>query len=220
MKTYKLHLVRHGLTQANIDGIFVGGGMDIPLCQPGIDRLKELLGKYEYPNVPLLFSSPMVRAVETARLMFPDVRQHIVLGALREFRFGEFEGMQVSDMLGGGKFSDWLDPRSDYMPVGGESGEDFGTRTVFALQFMFEYMAKRGISEALCVSHGGVMMSMLGQKGIPRKPSPDWISDNGCGYTIQADAAMIMRDGMVEVTNILPNGYAGEYGHENRYKRK
>ncbi len=33
MKTYKLHLIRHGLTQGNLDGLYVGGGTDMPLCE-------------------------------------------------------------------------------------------------------------------------------------------------------------------------------------------
>ncbi len=32
MKTYRLHLIRHGLTQQNLDGIYMGGGLDMPLC--------------------------------------------------------------------------------------------------------------------------------------------------------------------------------------------
>ena len=32
MKSYQLHLIRHGLTQGNLDGLYVGSGTDLPLC--------------------------------------------------------------------------------------------------------------------------------------------------------------------------------------------
>ncbi len=32
MKTFKLHLIRHGLTSGNLQGLYIGSGTDIPLC--------------------------------------------------------------------------------------------------------------------------------------------------------------------------------------------
>ena len=32
MKTFKLHLIRHGLTAGNLQGLYIGSGTDIPLC--------------------------------------------------------------------------------------------------------------------------------------------------------------------------------------------
>ena len=39
MLTYKLHLIRHGLTSGNTESRYVGGGTDEGLCQLGIDSL-------------------------------------------------------------------------------------------------------------------------------------------------------------------------------------
>ena len=41
MLTYKIHLFRHGITRANLEGRYVGLS-DYPLCQEGIDALKAL----------------------------------------------------------------------------------------------------------------------------------------------------------------------------------
>jgi broad specificity phosphatase PhoE len=30
MKTFKLHLIRHGLTSGNLQGLYIGSGTDIP----------------------------------------------------------------------------------------------------------------------------------------------------------------------------------------------
>ena len=35
MKTFKLHLIRHGLTSGNLQGLYIGSGTDIPLCDEG-----------------------------------------------------------------------------------------------------------------------------------------------------------------------------------------
>ena len=66
MKTYKLHLIRHGLTRANLEGIYAGSGTDLPLCPEGRAQLEALRRDFEYPNVPLVITSPMLRARETA----------------------------------------------------------------------------------------------------------------------------------------------------------
>ena len=209
MRSYKLHLLRHGLTQGNKEGIFVGGGLDIPLCDEGKEGLRALRKQYSYPDVPLLFSSPMRRALESADLLYPEVKERIVLEELRENRFGEFEGKSAAELTEDERFAAWLDPQSGFVPEGGESGEAFARRTAAALLLMMNHLAQNGIAEAACVTHGGVIMAMLGQRGLPQKPPRGWMSDNGCGYTVQADAGMLMRDGLVEVTEVLPRGYLG-----------
>ncbi len=207
MKTYKLHLIRHGLTQGNLDGIYVGGGLDIPLCQEGVQQLEELRAQYRYPGAGTVFSSPMRRALQTAEILYPEAPDKIVLEELRENVFGEFEGKKVEVLMADERFARWLDPGSGFVPEGGESGAAFAARTAAALMTMMEYLAKNGISEAVCITHGGVIMSMLGQLAMPQKPPAQWMADNGCGFTVQADAGMIMRDRMVEAVAIVPAGY-------------
>ncbi len=207
MKNFTLHLIRHGLTQSNIDGVYAGGSLDIPLCAEGIAGLKELKKAYHYPEVATLFSSPMQRAVETAELLFPGAADRYLLEDLRENRFGIFEGRKMAELMEDDRFVAWLDPESDYLPEGGESGRHFTERTGRALLGMMEHLARNDIREAACVTHGGVIMAMLSNHGLPRRRYNEWMSDNGCGFTVRADAAMLMRDQMVEVCGIVPYGY-------------
>ncbi len=62
MKTFKLHLIRHGLTSGNLQGLYIGSGTDIPLCDEGRAQLAELKERFEYPQVDTVFSSPLMRA--------------------------------------------------------------------------------------------------------------------------------------------------------------
>ena len=51
MKYYKLHLIRHGLTEGNLQGLYIGSGSDLPLCAEGRAQLKTLKKDFDYPQV-------------------------------------------------------------------------------------------------------------------------------------------------------------------------
>ena len=95
MKTFKLHLIRHGMTAGNLQGLYIGSGTDIPLCEEGRAQLKELKERFEYPQVDTAFSSPLVRAVATANILFPNAGHQFTVHDLREAGFGVFENRPV-----------------------------------------------------------------------------------------------------------------------------
>ena len=71
-----------------------------------------------------------------------------------------------------------------------------------------EYMIRMDVTEAACVTHGGVIMSMLSQRALPSRHPEQWMADPGCGYTVQTDVQLWMRDRLVEAIDIVPFGYA------------
>ncbi len=99
MKTFKLHLIRHGMTAGNLQGLYIGSGTDIPLCDEGRAQLKELKERFEYPQVDTVFSSPLVRAVETANILFPNADHQFTVHDLREAGFGVFENRPVKELV-------------------------------------------------------------------------------------------------------------------------
>ena len=207
MKYYKLHLIRHGLTEGNLKGLYIGSGSDLPLCAEGRAQLKTLKKDFGYPQVPLVFTSPMKRATETAEILFPGVRQ-IELDDLREMAFGKFEGRAVQELVKDPEFAQWMDPTSRTVPAGAEDRKMFFNRTSSMLMKMFEYMLRTHTEEAACVTHGGVIMSMLSQRALPSRHPEQWMADPGCGYTVQTDVQLWMRDKLVEAIDIVPFGYA------------
>ncbi len=210
MKNYRLYLLRHGITQGNLDGVYVGGGTDQPLCEAGRQRLRALSERFTYPHADTVFCSPMRRAVETAEQLFPDAKDKILLAGLRESGFGEFEGRRVTELVHDEHFKRWMDPAAHYTPEGGEAAADFHARCAETLLGMFEFMMKTGREAAVCVTHGGVIMSMLAQCAMPRRAPEKWMADDGCGYLLQCSPELWMRDHIVEVTDILPFGYLDE----------
>lgn len=210
MKTFKIHLVRHGLTQGNLDGLYLGSGTDLPLCPQGREQLEQLAARFAYPQPGTVFTSPLARAVQTAELLFPAAPHRLEIRQLQEAGFGVFEGRRVEELVKDPDFARWMDPAAGFTPQGAEPTPQFHSRCAETLMKLFEYMMKAGVPEAACVTHGGVIMSMLAQKALPRRRPEDWMADPGCGYTVQTDPALWMRDGLVEAVQVLPLGYLEE----------
>ena len=116
MKTFKLHLIRHGLTSGNLQGLYIGSGTDIPLCDEGRAQLKELKERFEYPQVDTVFSSPLMRAVETANILFPNAAHQFSVHDLREAGFGVFENHPVKELVKNEDFKKWITPGSGFVP--------------------------------------------------------------------------------------------------------
>ena len=172
MKTFKLHLIRHGLTSGNLQGLYIGSGTDIPLCDEGRAQLAELKERFEYPQVDTVFSSPLMRAVETANILFPNAAHQFSVHDLREAGFGVFENHPVKELVKNEDFKKWITPGSGFVPEGAEPTEQFHARCSETLLKLFEYMIRMDVTEAACVTHGGVIMSML--PSPPATPSSGW----------------------------------------------
>ena len=190
MKTFKLHLIRHGMTAGNLQGLYIGSGTDIPLCDEGRAQLNELKERFEYPQVDTVFSSPLMRAVETANILFPNATHQFSVHDLREAGFGVFENRPVKELVKDEDFKKWITPGSGYVPEGAEPTDQFHARCAESLMKLFEYMIRMDVTEAACVTHGGVIMSMLSQRAVPTRRPEQWMADPGCGYTVQTDVQL------------------------------
>lgn len=208
VKTFKLHLIRHGLTRGNLEGLYVGGGTDLPLCDEGRQDLEVFKSRFVYPAPDTVFTSPLARAVETADILFPAATHRLVVPQLREANFGVFEGRRMEDLVKDPEFARWMDPTSGFVPEGAEPTMEFHARCADTLHKLLEYMIRSEVTEAACVTHGGVIMSMLSQRALPSRHPEQWMADPGCGYTVQTDVQLWMRDRLVEAIDIVPFGYA------------
>ena len=177
MKTFKLHLIRHGITAGNLQGLYIGSGTDLPLCDEGRAQLADLKERFDYPQVDTVFSSPLLRAVETANILFPGAAHQFTVHDLREAGFGKFEGRPVKELVHDEDFKKWITPGSGYLPEGAEPTEQFHARCADSLLKLFEYMIRMDVTEAACVTHGGVIMSMLSQRAVPTRRPEQWMAD-------------------------------------------
>ncbi|MBO4750409.1 MAG: histidine phosphatase family protein [Lachnospiraceae bacterium] len=156
-----LYLIRHGKTPGNEEKRYVGR-TDEPLSETG----RAELTKKQYPEVDLLFASPMKRCVESAEVLYPGMEPVLIEG-FREIDFGAFEGKNYQELSGNPDYQAWIDSGGTLAFPQGESRTDFVRRSVAAFENMMQKAgehAKGGGEEPLriaVVSHGGTIMSVL-----------------------------------------------------------
>lgn len=203
MINYKLHFIRHGMTQGNIEGKFVGR-TDMPVCEEGFEKIAAIKDNLEYPRVEAVYCSPLLRCRQTAEFLYPD-RMLTVVEDMQEMDFGEFEGKTIDELQADEDYLKWLEDARYNAPPGGESGEDFAFRLSLGLSKIFANMMQEQITEAAVVTHGGVIMTLLSAFGYPRAEMGHWMTENGRGYTILLTPQMRTRDNRFEVYDTVPS---------------
>ena len=167
-------LIRHGATAGNLARRYIGR-TDEPLCEAGVKQVAALREKrFAAESV---FVSPMLRARETAELLFPD-RAHIVMDGLRETDFGIFEGKTAEELAGCPDYQVWVDGWCRGAIPGGESKDEAADRAAAAF---LQAMDAAGNGCAAFVTHGGVIMALVERFGAEKADFYDYHVKNG-GY--------------------------------------
>jgi broad specificity phosphatase PhoE len=146
------YLIRHGETEWNRSGVFQGQ-LDVPLSDVGRRQAATLAPGLRRLPVTHVYASPLSRAHETARLLFPD-REVTLLPELMERNLGVLQGLtpaeaerrypgvwaQLNDLEGG--------------PPGAESLGAFRDRVKSAF-------ARMAGTHVAVVAHGGSIRALL-----------------------------------------------------------
>ena len=204
MRTYKLYMIRHGLTQANLEGRYVGV-TDPDLCEEGVTGLLALAQEYEYPNVGRVYSSPLKRCLETSRILYPEMTPYVTDG-LRECNFGEFENRTAYELAGNEHYHRWIKNTREFTPDGGENAETFTRRIIGGFDSIIQSMMRDKITDAAVVTHGGVISAFLANCGLPRQELGAWKAEPGQGYTLLVNASIWANAKLAEVFTPLPYG--------------
>ena len=186
MKGYRISILRHGRTEANEKGIYIGK-TDLPLSEAGKAQLKELYETHEYPKVQKVYTSPLERAVQSAEILFPD-RELTEVDDLREMDFGIFEGLKAEDLVNLDSYKKWLKGGLDNPPPNGESLRNMMVRCYTALNAIILDMMNEGVTHAGVMTHSGILMNMMSCFGhgicLPRRSR---LRDNGNGSDVAAE---------------------------------
>ena len=207
MKSYVVHLIRHGTTAGNEQGRYVGS-TDLPLSAAGEKRLRRLRSGRGYPEAQVCLSSPMKRCTETLRILYPEAKP-ILVRDFRECDFGEWEGKTAREIAASDeRFRRWISGGGGQpvVPPGGESGGEFARRVCAAFERLVEGMMRSGTLSAVIVAHGGVLMAVLSAYGLPRAKFYDWMTQPGCGYSMRITPGLWMRSKVGEVFAKIPAG--------------
>lgn len=208
MKTYKFHLIRHGLTEANEKGIYCGSGTDLPLSEEGRSELRRLADETRYPYVDAVFTSPLLRARESAEILFPEC-ETVVCESITEASFGRFEGRSLEELKHDEEFCRWAAPKSGFVPEGVEPAESFFRRVVDGFVGIVNEAMSKGMRSCAVVTHVDVISLIMAALAYPKAEPYEWNPSPGCGYTVLADPTLFFREPVVEATAQVPM-YEGE----------
>lgn len=162
MHKMKLVLIRHGKTEGNIKKRYIGRTYE-PLCDEGIKQLREAVEKNVYPQAEIIFASPMLRCIQTAKIIFNAKEKDLhIKDGLRECDFGQFEGKNYKELSENALYQQWIDSGGKMPFPDGETVDDFKERTCRAFAEIVSWLAEKNIDGNIAmVVHGGTIMSVL-----------------------------------------------------------
>ena len=202
MKSYYIHFIRHGAISPTLKGRYIGT-TDVPLSDEGKLALRKLDATMDYPYAKVVFSSPLKRCTQSARILYPNL-EPLVIDHLSECNFGEWENKSADELRGNETFAKWLAGDPGVKPPRGESNADFTRRICLMFESIVDGLIKTGNTDAVIVTHGGVIMTLLAVYGIPQAKPFDWACDNGYGYSLRITPMLWQRDKVAEVYDRIP----------------
>lgn len=202
MKTYTIYLFRHGLTKGNLNAQYIGH-TDLPLTTDSISSLKSIKAHKHYPEVDAVFSSPLKRCIDSAKIMFPK-NNTLVIDDFIEYNFGEFEGLTAEELKDNEDFKNWLHGDIYAAAPYGESNAQFSHRICDAFEKVVDGCVKTGTNNIAIVGHAGVLMTILACYGLPEAPMAHWQMDAGYGYKLRLTPSLWMQARKIEVIDTSP----------------
>ncbi len=207
MKSYNIHFIRHGEIEETKNGAYIGVS-DVSLSEKGKQDLIELDKNNRYPYAPVLFSSPLKRCLQTCEIIYPG-KEPIVVDELSEINFGLWEGKTAEELKDNLTFNKWLSGDNSVKPPEGESSADFTRRVCLMFQKIVDGLISTGHTEAVIVTHGGVIMTLMAVYGLPQAKPFEWACESGCGYSIRVTPMLWQRDRVSEVYRLIPEAIEG-----------
>ncbi|WP_058911715.1 adenosylcobalamin/alpha-ribazole phosphatase [Entomohabitans teleogrylli] len=156
----KLWLVRHGQTQANIDGLYCGQ-TDLALTPAGEQQARDVAALLQGVSFDSIISSELRRARDSARLIAGDAHHSPQIDArLNEIHFGAWEMRHHRDIAreDAQRYQAWCRDWQHVAPPQGEGFADFSRRVAALAE---ELKAESGAQNRLLVSHQGVISLLI-----------------------------------------------------------
>jgi broad specificity phosphatase PhoE len=154
------YFLRHGETTASRTGGFCGS-IDPELTPEGSQMAEDFATAYRSLGWTAIYSSPLRRAVATARPLCQAAgRAPILTEGLREIAYGQWEGKTPKDVER--EFHDdylrWVEDPGWNAPTGGERGIDLARRAGLVLE---EIEGSHPQGKVLIVSHKATIRLMI-----------------------------------------------------------
>ena len=160
MPPTRLYLVRHGATQLSAEDRFAGE-IGVDLSPEGREQAARLGERLRDDEIGAIYSSPLSRTVETARIVAGKCGLDIQLSdGLGEIHHGHWEGLtrQEVETRFAQEYSDWQQDPFTFAPAGGESGVSVLARALPAIR---EIVVRHAGQNVLVVSHKATIRLLL-----------------------------------------------------------
>jgi broad specificity phosphatase PhoE len=160
MATTRLYLVRHGATQLTAEDRFAGD-IGVELSAEGRSQAERLAARVRDHGISAIYSSPLSRAVETARIIATGCSLEPRLSdGLREIHHGHWEGLARQDVETrfAAEYAAWEEDPFTFAPEGGESGVSVLARALPAVR---EIVVRHAGLNVLAVSHKATIRLLL-----------------------------------------------------------
>src|SRR5262249_21318462 len=148
----RLFLVRHGATDLSAEDRF-SGAEGVELSEAGRAQAARLGERLRPEGIGAVYSSPLSRAMETARIVSTGwSTTPVPVDGLREVSHGHWEGLQRKEVEErfAAEYAMWEEDPFTCAPSGGESGVEVLARALPALRKIIDEHAG---SKVLVVSH-------------------------------------------------------------------
>lgn len=147
--------IRHGQTDVNKANRLQGALIDMDLNEKGREYAKKAAANFDETQFDVVYSSPLKRAIETAKIFTKDKKEIKIDKRLLEFDFGDWDGKSMAEIAK--DYPDVVDPwgkaNRNYVKYSknGESYEQFEAR---CKDFLDEMYKKYPDKHVLVVAHG------------------------------------------------------------------
>jgi len=94
-----IYIIRHGLSRHNQQDV-LSGTTNVAISTKGLKQAGQLSGFFKRKKIETVFSSPLIRARQTASVIFPEFSSNMVISeGLAEMDYGKYEGFQRLNYL-------------------------------------------------------------------------------------------------------------------------
>ena len=181
-------LLRHGLTAENARRCYLGRRLNPPLSPEGAQALKSA----NFAPVKV-YVSPLVRARQTAQILFPTAETETVAD-LAEMDFGDIDGRTADEMADDPTYRAWVEQGCETRCPNGETRVEFCARTCRAFAALVDRAAAEGRERLVIVAHGGTQRAVMERFSAPPCGYFSLRPPFGGGYVLDYNAALWRRE--------------------------
>jgi alpha-ribazole phosphatase/probable phosphoglycerate mutase len=155
-----IYLVRHGITRSNKEKVYAGRSTE-GLLEEGVLAAEALGRKMEVLGISAVYTSPIKRALETARIISGHIKGELIVeDDLREIEMGPWEGLSEDEVASSypSEYRIWLATPADLRLAGRETLDTVQARGLKAVTRILEEHPE---GTTIAVTHVAVIRCLL-----------------------------------------------------------